>query len=62
MVAAAAAKPEPEHPPYVDMISDAIASLADRSGSSLQAIKKFVGEKYKLKPGCGDDARRFRRL
>jgi hypothetical protein len=48
---AAAAKPEMEHPPYNDMIADAIATLADRGGSSLQAIKKHIGSKYKLKEG-----------
>jgi hypothetical protein len=42
---------EMEHPPYNDMIADAIATLADRGGSSLIAIKKHIGSKYKLKDG-----------
>lgn len=48
---AAATKPEMEHPPYNDMIADAIATLADRGGSSLIAIKKHIGTKYQLKEG-----------
>ncbi|XP_021889233.1 histone H1-like [Carica papaya] len=35
------------HPPYFDMISDAISTLKDRRGSSQQAIAKFMEEKYK---------------
>lgn len=35
-----------EHPPYVNMISEAIAALKERSGSSLPALKKCIGEKY----------------
>lgn len=40
-----------DHPPYNTMITEAIATLADRSGSSLAAIKKHIGTKYKLKEG-----------
>ncbi|KAF8376831.1 hypothetical protein HHK36_031497 [Tetracentron sinense] len=39
--------PSPLHPPYFQMISEAISSLKDRTGSSQQAIAKFVEEKYK---------------
>ena len=48
---AAAKKAEMDHPPYNEMIADAIATLADRGGSSLIAIKKHIGAKYKLKEG-----------
>ena len=48
---AAAKKAEMDHPPYNDMIADAIATLGDRGGSSLIAIKKQIGSKYKLKEG-----------
>lgn len=40
-----------DHPPYNTMIAEAIATLADRSGSSLAAIKKHIGSKYNLKEG-----------
>eukprot|EP00262_Sarcandra_glabra_P022364 TRINITY_DN9897_c1_g1_i1.p1 TRINITY_DN9897_c1_g1~~TRINITY_DN9897_c1_g1_i1.p1 ORF type:complete len:184 (+),score=46.68 TRINITY_DN9897_c1_g1_i1:92-643(+) len=36
-----------QHPPYFQMISEAISSLKDRTGSSQQAISKFIEEKYK---------------
>ncbi|KAF5455329.1 hypothetical protein F2P56_024919, partial [Juglans regia] len=35
------------HPPYFEMISEAILTLKDRTGSSQQAIAKFAEEKYK---------------
>ncbi|XP_027937528.1 histone H1-like [Vigna unguiculata] len=34
------------HPPYFQMISDAITSLKERTGSSQPAIAKFVEEKH----------------
>ncbi|KAJ8623295.1 hypothetical protein MRB53_031824 [Persea americana] len=49
----AAVKPKPTklpsslHPPYLRMISEAISSLKERTGSSQQAIAKFIEEKYK---------------
>ncbi|RWR94236.1 histone H1-like protein [Cinnamomum micranthum f. kanehirae] len=61
MTAAVKPKPTPEnkpkpkptklpsslHPPYLKMISEAISSLKERTGSSQQAIAKFIEEKYK---------------
>ncbi|KAA8549112.1 hypothetical protein F0562_000796 [Nyssa sinensis] len=34
------------HPPYFQMISEAITSLKDRTGSSQPAIAKFIEDKY----------------
>ncbi|XP_043710715.1 histone H1-like [Telopea speciosissima] len=34
------------HPPYFQMITEAISSLKDRTGSSQPAIAKFMDEKY----------------
>merc|ERR1711906_37985 len=34
------------HPPYAKMIVTAIVALKDRTGSSLQAIKKAIGAAY----------------
>jgi hypothetical protein len=51
MSTAAVKRAEMDHPPYNDMIAEAIATLADRGGSSLIAIKKHIGAKYKLKEG-----------
>ncbi|KAL4361939.1 hypothetical protein GQ457_04G029090 [Hibiscus cannabinus] len=36
----------PPHPPYLDMISEAISTLKDRTGSSQPAIAKFIEDKY----------------
>ncbi|KAJ1651815.1 hypothetical protein IWQ61_007709 [Dispira simplex] len=36
----------PEHPPYTDMIKEAIVTLKDRKGSSRQAIKKYIVTNY----------------
>lgn len=36
------------HPPFVQMITEAITSLKDRSGSSRQALKKYITENYKV--------------
>lgn len=45
-----AAKPKanagPAHPPYFEMIKEAIAALKDRTGSSLVAIAKYMEEKH----------------
>lgn len=38
----------PHHPSFITMISDAIKKLADRNGSSRQAIVKFIVNNYKL--------------
>ncbi|PON40552.1 Histone H [Parasponia andersonii] len=35
-----------QHPPYFEMISEAIATLKERNGSSPQAITKIIEEKY----------------
>lgn len=43
-----AAKTTAAHPPFATMISEAITSLKDRSGSSRQAIKKYITENYKV--------------
>ncbi|XP_054785422.1 histone H1-like [Prosopis cineraria] len=34
------------HPPYFHMIADAISTLNDRTGSSQQAITKFIEDKH----------------
>ncbi|KAF7818163.1 histone H1-like [Senna tora] len=34
------------HPPYFHMIADAISTLNDRTGSSQQAIAKFIEDKH----------------
>ncbi|KAG7970977.1 hypothetical protein I3843_07G111900 [Carya illinoinensis] len=44
---AVANKDKTLHPPYFEMISEAILTLKDRTGSSQQAIAKFAEEKYK---------------
>jgi hypothetical protein len=46
--AAKAKKPakKPDHPPYNQMVVAAITKLKDRSGSSRQAILKFIRENY----------------
>lgn len=48
----AAPKKVADHPKYVDMIAAAIGSLKERSGSSRQAILKYVTANYKV----GDSA------
>lgn len=44
------AKPrvKPNHPSTADMVKSAIKTLADRGGSSLQAIKKYITATYKI--------------
>ncbi|AQK62319.1 Histone H1 [Zea mays] len=39
----------PTHPPYAEMVSEAIASLKERTGSSSFAIAKFLEDKHKDK-------------
>jgi len=41
-------KTPPDHPPYQEMIRTAIQNLKDRSGSSRQAIKKYISANYKV--------------
>ena len=41
-----------EHPKYIDMITAAIGGLKDRTGSSRQAIVKYIKANYKV----GDNA------
>lgn len=36
------------HPPFAQMITEAITALKDRSGSSRQALKKYISENYKV--------------
>lgn len=39
---------KPNHPPTSEMVNNAIKSLKERGGSSLQAIKKYVSANYKV--------------
>ncbi|KAF3436505.1 hypothetical protein FNV43_RR23597 [Rhamnella rubrinervis] len=39
--------PSTLHPPYFEMISESLSALKDRTGSSQQAIAKFIEAKYK---------------
>lgn len=39
---------KPAHPPTSDMVNNAIKGLKERSGSSLQAIKKYIASNYKV--------------
>lgn len=41
-------KKAPIHPKYSDMISDAIQTLKERTGSSRQSIVKFTAETYQI--------------
>ncbi|KAI5755818.1 hypothetical protein M8J77_019882 [Diaphorina citri] len=47
---AAAKKPKavPAHPPTAEMVTKAIGDLKEKGGSSLIAIKKFIGSTYKV--------------
>ncbi|KAJ6337005.1 hypothetical protein OIU76_006799 [Salix suchowensis] len=38
------------HPPYEEMIKDAIVTLKEKTGSSQYAITKFLEEKHKQLP------------
>lgn len=44
----AAAKKPADHPKYIEMIQAAIAALKERSGSSRQAILKYISANYKV--------------
>nr|ACG44903.1 hypothetical protein [Zea mays] len=53
----AAAKPKAatagaSHPPYFEMIKEAITALKERTGSSSQAIAKYVGDKHGASTSC----------
>ena len=43
-----APKKPADHPPYLEMIQAAIAALKERSGSSRQAIEKYIKANYKV--------------
>ena len=43
-----APKKPADHPPYLEMIKAAIAALKERSGSSHQAIEKYIKANYKV--------------
>ncbi|KAF4367643.1 hypothetical protein G4B88_001395 [Cannabis sativa] len=49
-VTAKKAKSTASHPPFAQMISEAIVSLKERTGSSQHAITKFIEEKHKQLP------------
>lgn len=49
---AAAPKKPADHPKYADMIQAAIAALKERSGSSRQAICKYIVTNYKVGDNC----------
>ena len=49
----AAAKPKASHPKYNEMICAAIGSLKERTGSSRQAISKYVSANYKVGDNSG---------
>ena len=40
--------PAASHPKYLDMITNAIKALAEKSGSSRQAVNKYIVREYKL--------------
>lgn len=42
----AAARKRPTHPPTSKMVHDAIETLAERQGSSVQAIKKYISTNF----------------
>lgn len=39
---------KPTHPPTSEMVNNAVKSLKERGGSSLQAIKKYLANNYKI--------------
>lgn len=49
----AAPKKPADHPKYSDMISAAIAALKERTGSSRQAIVKYIVANYKVSDSAG---------
>ena len=48
----AAAKKPADHPKYSEMIAAAIGALKERSGSSRQAIVKYIAANYKVGDGA----------
>lgn len=48
-----AAKKPADHPKYTEMIAAAIEALKERSGSSRQAILKYIQTNYKVGDGAG---------
>ncbi|KAJ7375048.1 hypothetical protein OS493_001779 [Desmophyllum pertusum] len=50
---APAPKKPAEHPTYAEMIKAAIAALKERSGSSRQAIEKYIKANYKVGESVG---------
>jgi hypothetical protein len=52
---AKAAKPKvpAEHPKYSEMVAAAIVALKERTGSSRQAITKYIGANYNVKDNAG---------
>ncbi|BES89195.1 Histone H1 [Nesidiocoris tenuis] len=46
--ASGAAKAKPSHPTTAQMVTTAVGTLKERGGSSLQAIKKYIGATYKV--------------
>ncbi|KAK3704382.1 hypothetical protein QZH41_000133 [Actinostola sp. cb2023] len=52
--AAKKAAPKPaEHPKYQEMVLAALGALKDRTGSSRQAIEKYIKANYKVGDNCG---------
>ena len=49
----AAPKKPAEHPKYIDMITAAIVALKERTGSSRQAIVKYIQANYKVGDNAG---------
>ena len=49
----AAPKKPADHPKYSEMISAAIAALKERTGSSRQAIVKYISANYKVGDSAG---------
>lgn len=47
-VAKKPAAKKPDHPPVATMVNAALATLKERKGSSLAAIKKYVAANYKV--------------
>ena len=48
-----APKKPADHPKYADMIQAAIAALKERTGSSRQAIVKYIAANYKVSDSAG---------
>ncbi|KXJ21799.1 Histone H4 [Exaiptasia diaphana] len=45
------------HPPYKEMIKAALTSLKDRTGSSRQAIEKYIRANYPVNDNCASQLR-----